>query len=73
MIRGFPNRATDIGESLYIPQGRSRSRAVRYLCERQPGEAKHLSTRRRRNHRDSLSSGERKGNSLNRFTSGMRE
>ena len=30
-----------------------------------PGELKHLSTLRKRNHRDSLSSGERRGNSLN--------
>ena len=30
-----------------------------------PGELKHLSTLRKRNHRDSLSSGERNGNSLN--------
>ena len=30
---------------------------------RQPGELKHLSNRRNRNQRDSLSSGERKGNS----------
>jgi len=32
-----------------------------------PGELKHLSTLRKRNHRDSLSSGERRGNSLNSF------
>ncbi len=31
----------------------------------EPGEVKHLSSRRRRNRRDSLSSGERKGKSLN--------
>ena len=31
----------------------------------EPGEVKHLSTRRKRNRRDSLSSGERKGKSLN--------
>src|SRR5690606_1802536 len=34
---------------------------------RAPGELKHLSTPRKRNHRDSLSSGERKGNSPNLF------
>jgi hypothetical protein len=34
------------------------------LSGREPGELKHLSTRRKRN--DSLSSGERKGSSLNR-------
>ena len=33
-----------------------------------PGELKHLSTLRKRNHRDSLSSGERRGNSLNLFS-----
>jgi hypothetical protein len=33
----------------------------------EPGEVKHLSSRRKRNRRDSLSSGERKGNSLNRW------
>ena len=32
-----------------------------------PGELKHLSNLRKRNHRDSLSSGERRGNSLNLF------
>ena len=32
-----------------------------------PGELKHLSNPRKRNHRDSLSSGERRGNSLNPF------
>ena len=32
----------------------------------EPGEVKHLSSPRRRNRRDSLSSGERKGKSLNR-------
>ena len=32
---------------------------------RRPGEVKHLSTQRKRNRRDSLSSGERKGKSLN--------
>jgi hypothetical protein len=32
-----------------------------------PGELKHLSNPRKRNHRDSLSSGERRGNSLNSF------
>ena len=32
---------------------------------REPGEVKHLSNRRKRNRRDSLSSGERKGKSLN--------
>ena len=42
------------------------------LCERAqcargvPGEVKHLSTQRKRNRRDSVSSGERKRNSLNR-------
>ena len=33
--------------------------------QRRPGEVKHLSTQRKRNHRDSLSSGERKGKSPN--------
>ena len=33
-----------------------------------PGDLKHLSTLRKRNHRDSLSSGERRGNSLNLFS-----
>ena len=33
-----------------------------------PGELKHLSNLRKRNHRDSLSSGERRGNSLNHFS-----
>jgi hypothetical protein len=33
----------------------------------QLGEVKHLSSRRKRKHRDSLSSGERKGKSLNSF------
>ena len=33
-----------------------------------PGELKHLSNPRKRNHRDSLSSGERRGNSLNSHT-----
>lgn len=32
---------------------------------KEPGEVKHLSSRRKRNRRDSLSSGERKGKSLN--------
>ena len=31
----------------------------------EPGEVKHLSTRRKRNRRDTLSSGERKGHSPN--------
>jgi hypothetical protein len=43
--------------------------SVTPLGESQPGELKHLSTRRKRNQaRDSLSSGERKGKSPNRCT-----
>ena len=38
--------------------------------EAKPGELKHLSTLRKRNHRDSLSNGERSGNSLNLFEIG---
>ena len=34
-----------------------------------PGEVKHLSTQRKRNRIDTLSSGERKGHSLNHFSS----
>jgi hypothetical protein len=34
-----------------------------------PGEVKHSSTQRKRNRIDTLSSGERKGHSLNRFSS----
>ena len=36
--------------------------------EAKSGELKHLSNLKKRNHRDSLSSGERRGNSLNHFS-----
>ena len=51
--RGFPNGIT-------LP-GRTRKPRKRG----QPGELKHLSNLRKRNHRDSRSSGERNGNSPN--------
>jgi hypothetical protein len=53
LSRGFPNGIT-------LP-GKTRKPRKR----RQPGELKHLSNLRKRNHRDSLSSGERNGNSPN--------
>ena len=43
----------------------ARGNARATLRGRRPGEVKHLSNRRRRNRRDALSSGERKGRSLN--------
>ena len=44
--------------------GHARASAGEHIaCRREPGELKHLSTRRKRN--DSLSSGERKGKSPN--------
>ena len=49
LIRRCPNGATQQVEGL--------------LRKRERGELKHLSTRRKINQRDSLSSGERKGNS----------
>ncbi len=52
--RGYPNRRTCL----------VKSQALAY-SEREPGELKHLSTLRKRNQRDSRSSGERNGNSLN--------
>ena len=53
LIRGYPNGATRLEE-------------FRHSCKGgEPGEVKHLSSPRRRNRRDSLSSGERKGISLN--------
>ena len=52
--RGFPNGATRLDKLQALAKS-----------ERAPGELKHLSTLRKRNQRDSLSSGERKGNSLN--------
>ena len=54
MIRRYPNGETRLEESSH-PRKRG-----------EPGEVKHLSSPRRRNRRDSLSSGERKGKSLNR-------
>ena len=58
IIRRCPNGATHLGKpkvsiSEYIGYGGERS------------ELKHLSRTRKRKQRDSLSSGERKGNSLN--------
>ncbi len=55
VIRRFPNGATRLEQSSH-PQKRE-----------EPGEVKHLSSPRKRNRRDSLSSGERKGKSLNRI------
>ena len=52
-IRRFPNGATWLEQS------------SRPLLREEPGEVKHLSNPRKRNRRDSLSSGERKGRSLN--------
>ena len=53
LIRGYPN-------------GETRLEEFRHSCKGgEPGEVKHLSSPRRRNRRDSLSSGERKGISLN--------
>ena len=54
VIRRFPNGATRLEKSSH-PHSRE-----------EPGEVKHLSNPRKRNRRDSLSSGERKGKSLNR-------
>ena len=46
-------------------RGKARASCREHISARgEPGELKHLSTRRKRN--DSLSSGERKGRSLNR-------
>ncbi len=61
LTRGFPNGEThlDLIEKSY---------AEFIGIRRRPGEVKHLSSQRKRNRRDSLSSGERKGNSLNRLT-----
>ena len=56
VIRRSPNGATWLEQS-------SRPRDAR----EEPGEVKHLSNPRKRNRRDSLSSGERKGKSLNRL------
>ena len=52
--RGYPNGRTCLGKTQALAKS-----------EREPGELKHLSTLRKRNQRDSLSSGERKGNSPN--------
>ncbi len=43
------------------------SSPVARAMREEPGEVKHLSNPRKRNRRDSLSSGERKGKSLNRI------
>jgi len=48
------------GANLHYPKGS------------EPGEVKHLSTLRKRNQRDSLSSGERNGNSPNHSNFGSR-
>ena len=53
VIRRSPNGATRLEQSSH-PRKRE-----------EPGEVKHLSSPRKRNRRDSLSSGERKGKSLN--------
>ena len=55
VIRRSPNGATRLEQSSH-PRKRE-----------EPGEVKHLSNPRKRNRRDSLSSGERKGKSLNRL------
>lgn len=59
LIRTYPNGATHHVGDMIPPERRGK-----------PGELKHLSTRRKRKKIDSLSSGERKGISLNRFRFG---
>ena len=54
LSRGYPNGRTCLGKTQALAKS-----------EREPGELKHLSTLRKRNQRDSLSSGERNGNSPN--------
>ena len=58
MIRRCPNGGTPPGNA-------RRVRPESIGADGKPGEVKHLSIRRKRNHRDSLSSGERKGKSPN--------
>ena len=58
MIRRCPNGGTPPGNA-------RRVRTESIGADGKPGEVKHLSIRRKRNHRDSLSSGERKGKSPN--------
>ena len=62
--RGEPQAGSDPRTSEWgNPYGTTRTRAKRG----EPGEVKHLSSRRKRNRRDPLSSGERKGASPNRM------
>ena len=62
--RGEPQAGIDPRTSEWgNPYGTTRTRAKRG----EPGEVKHLSSRRKRNRRDPLSSGERKGASPNRM------
>ena len=56
VIRRFPNGATRLEQSSH-PRKRE-----------EPGEVKHLSNPRKRNRRDSPSSGERNGKSLNQLS-----
>ena len=65
-IRGSPNRETACGVEPQDSWMKARPSGWEIVQEGQPREVKHLSTWRKRNQRDSLSSGERKGNSLNR-------
>jgi hypothetical protein len=61
-IRKYPNGETRLEEL--------QSSAPEYIgCGREPGELKHLSTRRKRE--DSQSSGERNGSSPNRLRTGL--
>ena len=58
LIRRFPNGRTQYGKTVLS--------LAEFIGQRsEPGELKHLSTLRKRKQRDSPSSGERKGNSLN--------
>ncbi len=66
LIRRFPNGITHFVE---ITKDPAHEVVLIYqdilVSGRTPGELKHLSTRRKRNHRDSVSSGERTRNSPN--------
>ena len=65
LIRGFLNGETLHGDKPWNVDVKSWAKAWEIASSKQPREVKHLSTWRKINRRDSLSSGERTGNSPN--------
>ena len=64
MIRRFPNGKTHLNLLGYLHTKLFNLLSI-LICKRRLGELKHLSTPRKRNQRDSVSSGERKRKSPN--------